>query len=454
MKFLLFIAFILLIAALCNYVFSYINGANTGKFCKRVKRSGMTLFALNLQTFFDNTTASSTTGNDLSPEMKTFYDKNLIRYASPNLVHDQFGQKKNIPANGGMTIEFRKYTPFAKALTPITDVLVTTGTKLNVTTLTATVKEYGSFTEISSLLQLTAIDNNIMEATKLNGYQAGETLDTVTREVINGGTNVQYASGQVSARYLLVGGDATATNNHYLSVDAIKRAARTLKVGKAKKIGSHFVAIIHPDTSYDITNDDKWEAVKEYDPEDWYEGEIGRIGGVRFVETTEAKVFHAADLVSSTVRNLTVASLAGKVFTIDEALTAAEAAALVTRKVIIKGYLYTVAAAAAGAAGVATVTVAETVAGSPGDGEVIYPGEAGAKGRDVYSTLVLGDEAYGVTSVEGGGLRTIVKPASIIGGPLEQYSTVGWKALKVAERLVEAYMVRIETASTFEVGAN
>ena len=35
---------------------------------------------------------------------------------------------------------------------------------------------------------------------------------------------------------------------------------------------------------------------------------------------------------------------------------------------------------------------------------------------------------------------------------LDQRATVGWKALKVTEILTEAYMIRIETASTFSDG--
>ena len=139
----------------------------------------------------------------------------------------------------------------------------------------------------------------------------------------------------------------------------------------------------------------------------------------------------------------------------DEAITAGEATALVGRKVIVKGYQYTVTASAAGAAGAATITVAETVSGSPGSSDVMYPGEAGAAGRDVYSTLLLGADAYGVTEISGGGLETIVKQRGSSGtaDPLDQRATTGWKATKVAELLYEGYMVRIETASTFNPDA-
>ena len=89
-------------------------------------------------------------------------------------------------------------------------------------------------------------------------------------------------------------------------------------------------------------------------------------------------------------------------------------------------------------------------------GAIIYPGEAGAEGRDVYATLVLGDNAYGTTQPVGEGLQHIIKQLGSAGtsDPLNQRATVGWKAGKVTVRLVEAFMIRIETASTFESGAN
>lgn len=412
----------------------------------------LTLLNIDLGSF----TTQVTTQGSLSDEMKTFYSDYLIDNASPLLIHDQFAQKHPIPKNGGKTIEFRKYAPLGKALTPLTEGVTPAGNALSMSVITSTIKQYGDFIELSDILMLTAIDNNLVQASKLLGNQAGETLDTVTREVLNSGTNVQFADAQVTARYLLVGGDVTPANNHYLTVDTIRRVVRTLKNNKGKKINGSFVGIIHPDVAFDLMGDSKWEAIKTYsDPKDIYEGEIGRLHGVRFVESTEAKIFVAKDL-SVANRNLKFASNAGQVVTVQEALTAGDATALVGRTVIIKGYKYTVTAAAAGAAGAATITVGSALQGAPANNEVVYPGEAGAKGRAVYSTLFLAADAYGTTEVTGGGLETIVKQLGSAGtsDPLNQRATSGWKAIKTAEILVDAYMVRVETASTFESAAN
>lgn len=319
-------------------------------------------FKFDYQLFAINTTET------MPDEIKTYYDDYLIDCSSPKLVHDQFGQKRPIPAGRGKTIEFRKVSPLPVSTTPLTEGVTPESQKLTISTVEAPVQQYGGYVELSDMVVLTAIDNNLVIAAKQLGAQAGKALDAITREVLAGGTNVQYAEGQVTERNQLVGGKAEG--NHYLTVDAVRRAVRTLKKQDAEPIGDSFIGIIHPDVAYDLMSDPKWVNVKSYsDPEGIYEGEIGKIENVRFVETSEAKVFEGA----------------------------------------------------------------------------------GAEGRDVYATLILGDNAYGTTEIEGGGLTLIVKQLGSGGAsdPLDQRASVAWKATKAAVRLQEAYMVRIETTSTF-----
>ena len=203
-------------------------------------------------------------------------------------MHDQFAQKRNIPKNGGKTIEFRRYSQLPKALTPLTEGVTPTGQNLNVTTLNATVAQYGGYITLSDVLLLTAIDNNLMEAIELLGDQAGRTLDTITREVLVSGTNVLYAGGTVNARTGL-------TSAMKLTVMDIKKAVRELKIGLAKKINGSYVAIIHPDCVFDLENDDEWINASQYaGSTQIFEGEIGKLYGVRFVESTEAKIWAKA----------------------------------------------------------------------------------------------------------------------------------------------------------------
>ena len=326
------------------------------------------LMLINLQLFANE--LQTTLLDGLSAEMKTFYDMTLIDEAQANLVHDQFGQKKPIPSGSGKSIEFRKFAPLAKATTPLTEGVTPDGKSLAVSTVTATVAQYGDYITQSDVLELTALDNTILEATKLLGRQAGITLDTIVRNVLQSGTNVTYCPK--------VAADGTETevtsrtaldNTCQLTVKVIQQVVAKLRGQNAPTIGGKYVAIIHPYVAYDLMRDPEWiDAHKYAKPDNLYEGEIGEIAGVRFVQTTEAKIYEGG----------------------------------------------------------------------------------------VFGTLILGDGAYGVTEITGGGLQTIVKQKGSAGtaDPLDQRSSVGWKAIKTAELLIPNYLVRVESKSaTFSATA-
>ena len=204
-------------------------------------------------------------------------------------------------------------------------------------------------------------------------------------------------------------------------------------------------------------DDSDWKYPHQYvDTQNIYLGELGAIAGVRFSETTEAKIFTAAALPGADASgNYTVSSYSNKVITISDQLTSEQAAALVGRMINIGTAAYTVTAATAYASGSpatsATITIKETPTTNPASTNKIYPGEGGSAGANVYATMILGDQAYGVTDIAGGGLQHIVKQlgSSGVSDPLNQRSSVGWKAIKTAVRLVEQYMVRIESTSSF-----
>jgi N4-gp56 family major capsid protein len=314
--------------------------------------------AINLQLLAElNTNVTTDTG--LSPENKTFYDMTLIDMASPELVHDQFGQKRPIPANGGKKIEFRKFSPLPKALTPLTEGVTPNGKKLEVTAVEATVSQYGDYIVQSDVLELTSIDNTIIEATQMLGKQAGLTLDTITRDILHTTKNVYYCPKEGGTA---VTSESGLDNTCKLTVDVVKRVAAILKKNNAPKIDGSYVGIIHPYVSYDLMNDPDWKYPHQYvDTNNIYEGEIGKIAGVRFVETSEAKV----------------------------------------------------------------------------------------KAGGIFGTLIMGANAYGVTEITGGGLQTIIKQKGSAGtaDPLDQRSSIGWKAMKTAEVLVEPYLVKVLSKS-------
>ena len=151
-------------------------------------------YVFDLQMFAADAPLNATAS--MSPEMKTFYEKRLIDQAEPRLVHDQFADYYPVPQNGGKTIEFRKYDSLPKATTPLTEGVTPNGQALNVTTITSDLHQYGGWTPLTDVLQMTAIDNNVVQATRVLASQAGRTMDSITRDVLAGGTNVLYAPRQ------------------------------------------------------------------------------------------------------------------------------------------------------------------------------------------------------------------------------------------------------------------
>jgi len=331
---------------------------------------------INLQLMSQNMNATTSSG--LSPENKTFYDKVLLRDAKPNLVHDQFAQKRNIPKNGGKTIEFRKFASLPKALTPLTEGVTPDGSLLDVTAITATVSQYGDYVRITDVVKLTTIDNVLVESVSMLGEQAGRTLDTITRDAMAAGTNVIFAGGRSSR--------ATLTTSDKLTVQLIKKAATQLKRHNTPTIDGSYVGIVHPDVAYDLMNDSEFIEWHKYArPDELYQGEIGKIAGVRFVESTEAKIWN-----DNTCPVKTAAVPAGD------------------------------------------------------DTEAVD-----ATYYSVFSTVIVGKNAYATTDVEGGGLQTIIKGLGEGEDPLNQRCTAGWKAIKTAKILNNSFMVRIESLSEF-----
>lgn len=398
-----------------------------------------------IQLFADSVQTTGAAG--LSAEMKTFYDMALIDEAQANLVHDQFGQKRPIPANGGKIIEFRKFAPLAKATTPLTEGVTPDGKQLSVSTVSAAVSQYGDYITQSDMLELTALDNTILESAKLLGRQAGATLDTVVRNVMHSGTNVMYAEKSTASGTEEVKKREALDKSCKITVELIQRAVAKLRAQNAPPINGKYVGIIHPYVAYDLMRDSEWiDAHKYAQPENLYEGEIGEIAGVRFVQTTEAKIYCGADLAADS-RTLSVNNASGYTGSVSAVKFdggTVEENALAGRYILLNGVRAKVTANTAD-----TLTIEAADFGTVADNAVIYPGEGGADGLAVFGTLILGDGAYGVTEVTGGGLEIIVKQRGSSGAadPLDQRSSVGWKAIKTAEMLIENYLVRIESVS-------
>ncbi len=260
----------------------------------------------NLQLFAVADYTQKTTDVGISAEMKTFYDTELLKGAQPNLVFQQFGKKQPLPQNNGKVVEWRKFSDLAKATTELEEAITPEGHKFTVSTVTATVKQYGDYTIVSDVLELTSIDPYIAEITKIHAENAARTIDTITRNVLLGTTNRMFApksSGTaVSARTSL---DETCI----ITPKAVAKAVAILKKKNAPTINGDYVMVVHPSVEFDLITSEGWVGVEKYTPEaakNIFNGEIGKLYGMRFVRSTEAPVYAPADRTGGNANKIAV----------------------------------------------------------------------------------------------------------------------------------------------------
>ena len=300
-----------------------------------------------------------TTQSSMSPTMKTFIDTYLLENARENMVFNQFAHEEPMRGN---KIEWRKFNTFAKALTPLQEAVIPSGQTFGMTKIEAETTQHGDYVTISDRLSKEAFDNVVVGATEEMGAAMGETYETLTRNIIVGGNSVMYCPDgdtEVKSR-------ANITKTCVLTPDVVNKAQTWLKKNKAPKIDGYYVALIHPSVAYDLRNSEEWKEYHKYnDVAPIFKGEIGELHGVRFIETTNAKIWK----------------------------------------------------------------------------------EEG--GTAVYATLFLGAKSFGVLKPEGEGTEMIIKSEGEIGGPLNQFSTIGYKFCHGAKILYQERLLRVESGSFY-----
>ena len=382
-----------------------------------------------------------------------YYDRKLLEVAKTKWVHQQFGQKRTIPKNEGKTVKFRRYELFTPdAVTQkLAEGVKPAGQTLSQTEVNATVDQYGAYVEISDLLDLTAADPVIRDSVELLGEQLGTVVDWVTRDAMRAGASAHYAASRLNMK--------TITGSDKMTIAELRKAVKTLKKSKARPFGDgNFVCIVDPDVSYDIQNDQLWKDIAVHaDPERAYRGEIGRLFGIVFVETTEGYVSE-----QSVLNAVYAATTASTAFVLKNDPTDAEVAYLSKggNKIKIGSTEYTLAST--GSYTAATQTVTLSAAATLTADAVVYSEDAGAcaasdatvpyKGTDVHHTMLFGSDAYGVIDIAGSGaIKSIIKPLGSAGtaDPLDQISTVGAKVLAyTAKVLNNLWILEVQSAAS------
>lgn len=461
------------------------------KFILMLRAAVKTPFAhgsMRLDTFGEgnvvNTTAGYTNANSgattafnagytLDPTLKTYYDTELLENSRDKRYFAQFGMRQPLPRGRGKTVEWRKWKTLPPAMKALVEGVNPNGRKMGETVVSKMIAQHGDYVEKSDVLDLHALDNVGLAATEELGSAAAQTQDLLIRNELLAGTNVMCAD--------TVGSTGTATENDvrwkmtgksYLTGDMVAQAATKMEVDKVPQVdGRYYVALIHPYCKYDIRRDEDWTDAHQYAAvEEIFNGEIGELHGVRFIVTTNAKVYAPKPLCGETSRYLTVSAYSASAtgtatygtatayrITVSEDLSADVAKALVGRYVLLEQsgdnveqllitgtdatnkYLY----------------LSKAPAKTPAQNNYLNPGEGGkelhsdGKQNAVFACMFLGKDAYGVIDPDGAGLEMIYHDKRLAGGPLELKSTIGYKFEQATAILYQERMLRVECLSKY-----
>ena len=310
--------------------------------------------------------AASPSTNTLAPELKTFYDTELLENARTEMFYAQFGRKQRLPKNGGTTIEWRKFNTFDRA-SELKEGVIPTGQQFGSSSLTASISQYGTYTSITDKLEMRAYDNVILAATEEMGASAAATQETLIRNALLVGTNVMYCdnvdvNGDVistptsPATMGAGGGDSNSDGWALLTPTMVNKAVTKMKKDRVPRINGKYYAVIHPSVAYDLRQSKEWIEVHKYAATgEIFNGEIGELHGCRFIEDTFAPILG-------------------------------------------ESYIYS--------------------------GSTTYKNKSNGV---TYATYFFGKDGFGIVDPEGGGLEMIIHDKDEIGGPLNQFSTIGYK---------------------------
>lgn len=411
---------------------------------------------------FDNLNKSTSAGIAVSVK-EQYYARELLENAKPDMVHSKDAQKRTLPKGNGKRIQFRKLTPFAAADKPLSEGVTPDGQTVTMTAFTAMVKPYGRHIETTDEFNLYTIDNMDRENAQLLSDQAALTLDTVARDSINSGLNVQYA-GANTAR-----GTIAATDK--LTAAEIKKAVRTLQRNNAKPFpDGYYHAIVHPDTYYDLTGDSEWKDIAKYQNEEKFEKyELGKVYGVKFYKSTNAKIFSAESYLYGAVAALTLKAsgldTAKKSFVFTETSVTEDVARELAGKLVNVQYTSSetnyVTPMCIERVDVASKTVyfrwmpnATTTANwTTTNACEIVPMGGGASSAKVYSTVVYGQDSFGDVELDGNGknVQIIINAPGSSGAadPLALKGTIAWKVKGYTSTILsDDSIVRIEHGAT------
>ena len=409
---------------------------------------------------------------DLRPGMKTYYETMMLDNARDNLVYTQLGDNEPLPAHKGKVVEWRKWNTLPDA-DELTEGVIPEGKKFGQTSQNVTVASQGLYVAISDDLDTFHVDPVALGATEEVGASLGRSLEKMVRKALQVNGNTLYADALNTAaggNHAYVSSPATRTALSAaagtlcaLSPDMIAQAVTMLQKTNAPYYdGAEYLGVLHPSVWYDLRRNPEWIDVHKYESSrEIFNGEVGELHGVRFLKSTMAPVIKGIPM-SAANHVLTVKAGGVNATTADipvaEALTAADINALKGKKVRIGATEYTLHAdggTASATAGSASLKIDSAAALVLTAGAIIYFSDNAVDGAAVYQTYIFGKDAFKVIKPDGRSIEMIIHDRkSGVGGPLNQFGTIGGRFTSAAKVVYPERMVCIESTSKYSFKDN
>ncbi len=265
----------------------------------KTKYNGLVIEAIivNLQLFAGvvvpsnaETNMMTTTSPEIDGAFQKANDAKFVEIHKEALVFDQYVGSTNISAHSGNTARFPKKVRIAVKNTKLEEGKTPDPSKISLQFVTGTVEQHGDYAMFTDVALGTSIYDLMSVAREGQAYQAAEIKNALIRDDI-------LAEPEISTVYAENGGTAATaesqiTANHKLTVELVRKMVTIMKRNNIRPaVGNDYVMFIHPDQWFDLTSDPAWADMHKYaDPTPLMSGEIGRISGCRFVETSTTLV--------------------------------------------------------------------------------------------------------------------------------------------------------------------
>ena len=233
--------------------------------------------------------------SNLPDALRTIYSADLEFTATPMMVFDQFTESKNdFKADRGQTVVWTIYRQLAPSISALSETVDVDGNQIQDFQVTFSVAEHGYAIGTTEKLDLLSYHGPIANIVRdLLAPQMALTVDTLARNAFYAGAPTTYANGAANR--------AALTTSDVATIDIIKQEAYRLSAQRVRPAGSDYICVAHPAVIYDLREDSLWQNAGVYsDPNRLLSGEVGRIFGVRFVESHQARLANAGAQVAQT----------------------------------------------------------------------------------------------------------------------------------------------------------